>query len=57
MKLILLGMLFGVAETAYFGSNNHDQSRNEQICDAISATMIIVGFLRIRHSRSSSDEN
>jgi len=57
MKLILLGILFGVAETAYFGFNRHAQSHNEQICDAISATMIIIGFLRTIHSTSSSDEN
>lgn len=43
--LMIVGFLFGVIETIYFGGNWYPQSKAEKICDAISALISDCGYL------------
>ncbi len=43
--LIILGFLFGIIETIYFGCNWLPQSHAEKICDAISGLISYCGYL------------
>jgi len=45
MRLMQIGLVFWFVETAFFGFNRHPSCYNEQICDAMASTMIIVGWL------------
>lgn len=41
--LMIAAFVFGFFETWYFGWNWHPESKAEFICDAVSATVCIVG--------------
>ncbi len=42
-RFIYAGLIFGLAETWYFGWNEKPESMAEIVCDAISASSIIFG--------------
>lgn len=46
--LMLLGILFTVAETVYFGGNWSAASRNESICDMIGLGVSVIGFILLK---------
>lgn len=41
-----IGLLFGLAETAYFGWNFWPQSPAEMICDGIALAICAIAYLR-----------
>lgn len=44
-SLVLVGLIFWIAETAYFGWNKTPQSPQEQIADYISIIMVFWGIV------------
>lgn len=44
-NLVLLSLMFGVTETAYFGWNLTPQSDAEMICDGISLLIFALAFV------------
>ncbi len=51
MKLMIVGIIFGILETWYFGWNRYPSCEAERICDAIVGVLIIVGYIQyvVRH--------
>ena len=43
--LVLIGLLFNIIETAYFGFNKTAMSRPEEVCDVISKLLIEPGLI------------
>ncbi len=54
--LILVGLGFNIAETWYFGWNLRPQSPEEMICDYVSISSILIGWLIILYAMRFAKE-
>lgn len=56
ITVFLLGALFGLLETNYFGWNLTPQSEAELVCDGITTLIIALAFLPATKAKENSNE-
>ena len=57
LKIWLLALFFGTAETAYFGWNMLPQSPAEMICDGITVLLVALAILAPARARDTRCES
>ena len=46
VKILILAIIFGVTETAFFGWNSLPESPAEVVCDGITMLILALAFMR-----------